>query len=705
VKRTWAALALGAIMGTPASAQVPAGGEFVVNGYTTGSQDDVSVSVTRDGRFVVAWESPQDGNNDGIAARRFDAGGTALGAELVVNSFTPGSQDDVSVAVAPDGRFVVVWESADGTGEGIFGQRFDASGAAAGAEFQVNTGTAGVEYAPSAAMLASGGFVVTWSIFALPGPAPDGSNGAVMARVYDAAGAPMGGEFVVNTYTPGYQSFGYAAASANGTFVITWHSRQVEDSGYDVIGQRYADSGQPLGVEFKVNAEDGHDQFSYPATMADDGRFAVFWLAGDGDDNGIFGRRFAADGTPMGGDFQVNTWTTGNQALATAASDAQFNLVVTWYSDGQDGDGRGIFGQRFDSAGIRRGAEFAVSTYVTGDQNDAWLGSDAVGNFVVAWESPQDGNLSAVVARRFGGIFPRALAVDTGGNGVLEPGETVAARPAWRNSSGAPQSLAGALSAIAGPPGASYAITDGNASYGTVADGVTQTCTDCYGVSVSDPATRPALHWDASALESILPDAQGQQKRWALHVGRSFTDVSTASPFYRFIETLLHHGITGGCGAAAYCPAGSTAREQMAVFVLLAKEGPGYQPPACTTPAFPDVPASSPFCRFIEELARRGVVSGCGGGNYCPAAAVTREQMAVFVLRTLDPALTPPACATPVFADVPASSPFCPWIEELARRGVVAGCGGGNYCPAAPVTREQMAVFIAATFSLTLYGP
>jgi predicted TIM-barrel enzyme len=180
--------------------------------------------------------------------------------------------------------------------------------------------------------------------------------------------------------------------------------------------------------------------------------------------------------------------------------------------------------------------------------------------------------------------------------------------------------------------------------------------------------------------------------------------VAAASPFYRFVETLLHHGVTGGCSGGQYCPASATTREQMAVFVLIAREGAGYAPPACATPVFGDVPASSPFCRFIEELARRAVVSGCGGGNYCPSAAVTREQMAVFVLRALDPALTPPACATPVFADVPASSPFCRWIEELARRGVVTGCGNGNYCPSAAVTREQMGVFLSATFALALYG-
>src|SRR6185295_2770510 len=219
--------------------------------------------------------------------------------------------------------------------------------------------------------------------------------------------------------------------------------------------------------------------------------------------------------------------------------------------------------------------------------------------------------------------------------------------------------------------------------YGTVANDATGPCTDCYTVRVSNPNPRPSLHWDASVVESILPDTQGQQKQWLLHLGVSFADVPTASPFYPFIETLLHKGVTGGCGGTNYCPSLATTRDQMSVFMLVAKEGTGYTPPACGTPAFGDVPASNPFCRYIEELARRGVVSGCGGGNYCPTSAVTRDQMAIFVLRTLDPALNPPACGTPMFADVPASNPFCKWVEELARRGVVSGCGAGDYCPTA----------------------
>ena len=74
--------------------------------------------------------------------------------------------------------------------------------------------------------------------------------------------------------------------------------------------------------------------------------------------------------------------------------------------------------------------------------------------------------------------------------------------------------------------------------------------------------------------------------------------------------------------------------------------------------------------------------------------------MAVFLLRTLDPALQPAPCTFDPFVDVPASSPFCPWIVELVDRGVVAGCGGPNYCPQSPVTREQMSVFLTMVFAL-----
>jgi glucose/arabinose dehydrogenase len=181
----------------------------------------------------------------------------------------------------------------------------------------------------------------------------------------------------------------------------------------------------------------------------------------------------------------------------------------------------------------------------------------------------------------------------------------------------------------------------------------------------------------------------------------SFLDVPPGMSFAPFIGRLYNASVTAGCTAENYCPNGVTDRSQMAVFVLRADDQAFVPPPCGTTPMFSDVPASSPYCRWIEELARRSVVSGCGGGRYCPGSAVTRAQMAVFTLATLEGAgYNPPACTTPMFSDVPAADPFCRWIEELARRGVVTGCGGGQYCPDAPVSRGEMSVFLSEGFSL-----
>jgi hypothetical protein len=299
-----------------------------------------------------------------------------------------------------------------------------------------------------------------------------------------------------------------------------------------------------------------------------------------------------------------------------------------------------------------------------------------------------------------------ALSADAAGNRVIEPGETAVVAPTWRNTGGgAIPGLTGTASNFTGPAGPTYTLDDPTANYGAVAAGAEATCAttgDCYAVTAS--GTRPATHWDTTLTETL---SIGAQKTWTLHIGGSFGDLPTTNPFYRFVELLLHKSITGGCATGQYCPGDSTTRAQMAVFVLVSKEGIGFNPPACAAPnLFVDVPDSSPFCKFIEELANRGVVAGCNPGFYCPDNPVTRAQMSIFVLRTLDGTLSPPACVagSERFDDVPASSAFCRWIEELARRNIVTGCSATSYCPEDPVTRAQMGVFLALTFGLTLYG-
>ena len=128
--------------------------------------------------------------------------------------------------------------------------------------------------------------------------------------------------------------------------------------------------------------------------------------------------------------------------------------------------------------------------------------------------------------------------------------------------------------------------------------------------------------------------------------------------------------------------------------------------PAVAT--FNDVPTSHPFFQYVEALAASGITGGCGNGNYCPNNTVTRQQMAVFLLKALEGFdYDPPDCAG-IFDDVPCTpgTGFSDWIEELYNRGITGGCSVVplEYCPTNPNNRGQMAVFLVKTFGLVLYG-
>jgi ELWxxDGT repeat protein len=118
-------------------------------------------------------------------------------------------------------------------------------------------------------------------------------------------------------------------------------------------------------------------------------------------------------------------------------------------------------------------------------------------------------------------------------------------------------------------------------------------------------------------------------------------------------------------------------------------------PKIWVTGTFADVPPNYWAWRFIESLAAHGVTGGCGGGDFCPGAFVNRAQMAIFVLAARDGAPPPPATGTR-FNDVPAGYWAGPWIEELAREGVVSGCSATPplYCPDNLLTRAEMAVLL-----------
>jgi len=168
-----------------------------------------------------------------------------------------------------------------------------------------------------------------------------------------------------------------------------------------------------------------------------------------------------------------------------------------------------------------------------------------------------------------------------------------------------------------------------------------------------------------------------------------------------YIERLYNAGVTGGCGNGNYCPDNTVTRAQMAIFLLKGMHGSGFTPPAVGgSTGFGDVATSYWAAPWIKQLAAEGITGGCGNGNYCPDNTVTRAQMAIFLLKAKHGTSYSPPNAAGVFTDVPVGYWADKWIEQLAAEGITGGCGSGNYCPDADVTRAQMAVFLVKAFNL-----
>jgi hypothetical protein len=186
-----------------------------------------------------------------------------------------------------------------------------------------------------------------------------------------------------------------------------------------------------------------------------------------------------------------------------------------------------------------------------------------------------------------------------------------------------------------------------------------------------------------------------------------FSDVPSTYWARQYIERLFDAGVTGGCGTSplSYCPETTVTRSQMAVFLLRGIHSSSYVPPAVGgSSGFGDVSPDYWAAAWIKQLAAAGITGGCGSGNYCPEYPVTRDQMAVFLLRSkYGASYTPPAVGIGTgFGDVPADHWAAAWIKQLAAEGITGGCSVSPslYCPATPVSRAQMAVFLVKTFNL-----
>ncbi|WP_145034662.1 cadherin repeat domain-containing protein [Caulifigura coniformis] len=388
----------------------PAGGEFQVSPSTqpsaTTGLTGQTIAFADDGSFASIWTAwHEEYGSDVTYLQRFDAEGAPLGQATIVNGYPFGANNVGTIAMKGDGSFVVAWWNP--SEDFIAARRFDATGAPLGGDIVVSQIHTDVSSA-TVAISDDGSFVVSWVYGYQTGP--------VMARIYDPQGQALGNEFEIGTSSTGDSS---VAMSAAGDFVVTWTA---PDGGGDgIFGQRYNAAGSAVGSVFRINGETANDQRDSSVVMNPDGSFIVVWTstAQDGDGDGIYARRYEADGDPAGPEFRVNTTTAQSQNQPAVATAGEAGFVVSWTGIGADGFDREIFAQWYDSTGAPLDEEVRVNSTTEGIQWFSAVAMASDGATVVNWSGVANGQ-PAVLGQRYRRNNEAPTDITLTGDSVLE---------------------------------------------------------------------------------------------------------------------------------------------------------------------------------------------------------------------------------------------------------------------------------------------
>ncbi len=399
---------------------------FLVNTETTlGNQANPAVAGNANGQYVVVWESDElSAPGHDIWAQRYDENDLPVGDAFLVNTTTTGDQSHAAVAMAEDGRFVVVWQSPDEVagvpeGLGIFAQRFDADGLPVGSEFQVNSERLRDQFSPSVAMNGAGQFAVAW---VSDHPAVDNSETdpekSIFVQWFDADGTSVGPEVIAHEYVKDAQEHPSVGMDAEGNFVVTWQSINQEGASGDSWGvyvRQFDSTKTPLNPEeIQVNQlTNGPQRYSTVGVDAD-GNFAVAWQSNshlqDGSSWEVFLRQFDSDGNPLRDEEVVNTWFQGPQINPVVARSVTGNFGIFFSGQG-DARTEGVHGRLYDVNLADRnsfptrlpvGSQFLVAETLTLEASAPDIATDAAGDFVATWESfEEDGSGWGVYAQQF----------------------------------------------------------------------------------------------------------------------------------------------------------------------------------------------------------------------------------------------------------------------------------------------------------------
>lgn len=294
-----------------------AAGEPLDDGFVVARMERYGIAPVAAGRpngdFVVATKESTP-----IDITRYSSAGVVQGESAIVAEPNHGHSSP-SLAIAPDGEFVVVWNDWERTAQypsellwdRIVLQRFGATGVPIGSRIEVTAPESeGYRRGPEVARGDAGSFLVVWEEDPTESGDPDAT--LLIARGYDAQGAPVEGQIQVNERTAGVQLGPTVAAAPDGSFLVAWTDLQGDDGG------------------------------------------------GDGSGSAVLARRLEADGRPTGGSFRVNSYTTGDQSTPSLAFLPDGDFLVAWTSDGSvggDDSGESIQIRRFRLAFFADGFE------------------------------------------------------------------------------------------------------------------------------------------------------------------------------------------------------------------------------------------------------------------------------------------------------------------------------------------------------------
>ena len=345
------------------AAGTPTTGEILVNGDSSGHQRRPDVAINDSGDFVVVWEDDRDGNGYyQVLGRTFDASGNALSGDVTVNPVSAGQQVRPSVGVDSAGHWVAVWED-DRDGNGyceVFARRFDRTGVALGGEVRVNQVSHGQQTGVEIAMAPDGRAVVVWE---------DDQDGhgfyQIVARRLDAGGVPVGHQFTVNQVSEGQHRRPAVAMSGSGSVLVVWEDNQDRNGDYQILGRPFDASGAPSGNQFTVNEVSAGQQRRPSVGLNGSGLFAIAW-EDDQDGDGVYeilARTFNADGSPRTGNIPINAVSTGQVKPSVGMADAG-TYAVAWQDDRRGSGQWSILLRLRDSDGGSVTGEVAVHDQV-----------------------------------------------------------------------------------------------------------------------------------------------------------------------------------------------------------------------------------------------------------------------------------------------------------------------------------------------------